>query len=48
MRKKAKSDKLYVHSFKGATVQHMKHHAQPVMGYNPNMVIIHAGTTDIL
>ena len=34
MRKKLqnKSDKLYVHSFKGATVQHMKHHAQPVMG----------------
>ena len=22
----------------------MKHHAQPSMGYNPNLVIIHAGT----
>ena len=39
---KNKSDKLYIHSFKGATVQHMKHPAQPIMGYNP---IIHGGTS---
>ena len=49
MRKKLnnKTDKLYVHSFKGATVKHMNHHAQPVMGYNPNLVIIHAVTNSL-
>ena len=49
MRKKLnnKTDKLYAHSFKGATVKHMNHHAQPVMGYNPNLVIIHAGTNSL-
>ena len=25
----------------------MKHHAQPVMGYNPNLVIIHAWTNSL-
>ena len=49
MRKKLKikTDKLYVHSFKGATVDHMKYHSQPVMGFDPNMVIIHAGTNSL-
>ena len=39
MRKDLKdtSDRLYVHSFKGATVEHMRHYAKPLMGFKPDI-----------
>ena len=48
MRKDLKdtSDRLYVHSFKGATVEHMRH-AKPLMGFKPDLVILHAGTNSL-
>ena len=49
MRKDLKdtSDRLYVHSFIGATVEHMRHYAKPLMGFKLDLVILHAGTNSL-
>ena len=42
-----KNDKLYVHSFRGATTEQMKHYSKPPMTFNPDLVIIHTGTNSL-
>ena len=49
MRKKLKNkrDKVYRHNFNGATIHAMKHHAVPVMEFNPDIAILHVGTNSL-
>ena len=49
MRKKLrnKNDRLYVHSFSGATTKQMEHYPKPSMDFNPNFIILHTGTNSL-
>ena len=49
MRKKLrnKSDRLYVHSFSGATTKQMEHYCKPPMAFNPELIILHTGTNSL-
>ena len=44
---RSKNDKLYVHSFSGATTKQMEHYSKPPMAYNPDLVILHTGTNSL-
>ena len=44
---KNKADRVYRHSFNGATTSAMKHHSVPVMEFNPDLVILHCGTNSL-
>ena len=49
MRKKLrnKSDRLYVHSFSGATTKQMEHYCKPPMAFNPELITLHIGTNSL-
>ena len=47
MKRRLGKDKLYVRSFPGAKLECMRDYAKPSMRYNPNLVILHAGTNDL-
>ena len=49
MRKKLrnKNDRLYVHSFSGATTKQMEHYSKPSMDSNPEFIILHTGTNSL-
>ena len=40
-------DNVYIKSFPGATVECMKDYVKPTLRYNPDLVIIHAGSNDL-
>lgn len=40
-------ESVYVKSFSGATVECMKSHVIPSLKYNPNVIILNAGTNDL-
>ena len=44
---KNKNEKVYRHNFNGATINAMKHHAVPVMEFNPDLAILHVGTNSL-
>ena len=44
---KNKKDRVYRHTFNGATIRAMKHHAVPVMEFNPDLAILHVGTNSL-
>ena len=44
---RCKNDKLYVHSFSGATTKQMEHYSKPPMAYKPDLVILHTGTNSL-
>ena len=44
---RSQNDKLYVHSFSGATTKQMEHYSKPPMAYNPDLVILHTGTNSL-
>ena len=39
-----KSDKLFDHSFRGEITKYMEDCAEPLMGFGPDLVILHTGT----
>ena len=41
------TDKIYRHSFSGAKVDQMYHYANAIMPFNPDLVILHAGTNNL-
>ena len=42
-----KKNKVYRHSFTGATISAMKHHAVPVMEFEPDLAILHVGSNNL-
>ena len=40
-------EKVYVKSFSGATIKHMRSYAQPTKEFNNDLVILHCGTNDL-
>ena len=42
-----KNDRLYVHSFSGATTKQMEHYSKPPMAFNPDFIILHTGTNSL-
>ena len=38
---------LYLKSFPGATVDHMKHYIEPTISTNPDGIILHCGTNNL-
>ena len=46
-KKVGENDKIYKHSFNGAKIDQMHHHANAIMPFEPDLVILHAGTNNL-
>ena len=43
-----KNKRLYIKPFSGATVDNLKDHINPIIGHQPDRIIIHAGTNNLM